>query len=687
MATSNALSTSNQYIKYKITITQNSQNIESNTSNVTVSVKFYRTNTGYTTSGSGTVSCKIDGTKYTASVDSSDKITSSGIVLFKKTLNISHESTGKKTLKVSAWISHDRFSSDEQSYSQTLTTIPRASSVLCSGGRITGNTVVAINKTSSSYKHTVTYAFGTLTGTIATKTAASEISWTIPESFYGQIPNATSGSGTITCETFSGSTSLGTKSCSFTVYIEPEYPSINLDIYDSNSTTVALTGDKRKVVKYYSNITYSVVGIAYNSATISSVYVANGSQKLTSSTGTFNNVLSGDVYVEVTDSRGYGHSTTGKLTLIDYIKPTCILSANITVDGTATINLSGNCFRGSFGSVSNTITVQYRYKVSGGSYSSWTNATTTFSTSSYTASSKVTGLDYTKTYVFQARVVDKLATVTTGEQSYKSKTVFDWSKDDFNFNVPVTIQGTNVMSYISSKADDGHTHSQYLTTSGGNISGSLAVSGGLSGTTLVAGNTSTNGGLELYHETPFIDFHFGRSGADYTSRIIESSSGTLSCIANLSASGNIYSEGYLSCAGRIKSINTYNTTGTAAANMVISSSYWTYRSSSSSKRYKHDIAPLSEKLNSEKLLNIPVHQYIYNLDYIDEADQRYNTEIPGFIAEEVHEAYPIAAEVVDGQIEDWNQRMIIPPMLDLIQKLWKRVDELEDEIKELKGEV
>ena len=82
MATSSAMKTSNQYVKYKITITQNSRDINNNKSNVTVSVRFYRTNTGYTTYGSGTVYCKINGTKYSAAVEPSQKITNSGIVLF-----------------------------------------------------------------------------------------------------------------------------------------------------------------------------------------------------------------------------------------------------------------------------------------------------------------------------------------------------------------------------------------------------------------------------------------------------------------------------------------------------------------------------------------------------------------------------------------------------------------------------
>ena len=63
-------STDNQYIKYRIEVTQNSQSQFGNSSNVTVKVWFWRTNTGYETYGSGTVYCIIDGWQYTASVRS-----------------------------------------------------------------------------------------------------------------------------------------------------------------------------------------------------------------------------------------------------------------------------------------------------------------------------------------------------------------------------------------------------------------------------------------------------------------------------------------------------------------------------------------------------------------------------------------------------------------------------------------
>ena len=141
MGKSGALSTSNQYVKYTIEIIENSQSIPNNTSNVTVKVRFYRTNTGYETYGTGTVYCKINGTQYSASVSSSQKITNSGIVLFSKTLTIAHGTDGKKTLTCSAWINlNTPLTSNEQSYSQALSTIPR-------NAKITKFTVAKLDET------------------------------------------------------------------------------------------------------------------------------------------------------------------------------------------------------------------------------------------------------------------------------------------------------------------------------------------------------------------------------------------------------------------------------------------------------------------------------------------------------------------------------------------------------------
>ncbi len=96
MGTSSTFSTSNSHVKYNIKINQNWQSVEGNYSNVSVWVDFWRDNSGYTTYGSGTCYCKINGTTYSASVSPSQKITSSGITLYSQTLNIYHEADGVK---------------------------------------------------------------------------------------------------------------------------------------------------------------------------------------------------------------------------------------------------------------------------------------------------------------------------------------------------------------------------------------------------------------------------------------------------------------------------------------------------------------------------------------------------------------------------------------------------------------
>lgn len=99
----------------------------------------------------------------------------------------------------------------------------------------------------------------------------------------------------------------------------------------------------------------------------------------------------------------------------------------------------------------------------------------------------------------------------------------------------------------------------------------------------------------------------------------------------------------------------------------------------SSRRFKHDIKPLEEDLDPHKLYDIPVIQYIYNEDYIDKNDQRSGMPIPGFIAEDFLEHYPIACDVSkNGEAETWNERIVIPPMLALIQEQNQRIKRLEE---------
>ena len=129
--TSSTFSTDNQYIKYRIQVTETSTSIEDNTSTVNVTVDAWRTNTGYTTTGTGTCYCTIKGTKYSNSISASQSIThNSHTVLFRRNNNvITHNADGSYKLSVSAYIKHSRFESKSQGFSVNLTKIPRQATI------------------------------------------------------------------------------------------------------------------------------------------------------------------------------------------------------------------------------------------------------------------------------------------------------------------------------------------------------------------------------------------------------------------------------------------------------------------------------------------------------------------------------------------------------------------------------
>lgn len=119
------------------------------------------------------------------------------------------------------------------------------------------------------------------------------------------------------------------------------------------------------------------------------------------------------------------------------------------------------------------------------------------------------------------------------------------------------------------------------------------------------------------------------------------------------------------------------------------------RKTSSAKRYKNTIRPISEtpECDPEKLYDIDVVTFRYNDGYIPDTDQRYRKDIPGFIADDVLEKYPIACDLdADGRPEMWNIHIMFPAALRLIQKqheeiecLKERVGMLEEKMEEIYG--
>ena len=249
-----------------------------------------------------------------------------------------------------------------------------------------------------------------------------------------------------------------------------------------------------------------------------------------------------------------------------------------------------------------------------------------------------------------------------------------------------TLSGTTWSGTSYGVLHSGNYSTYALPKTGGSLSGALSVSGNISSTNEIhaggkgtasdgkAGSIlSTSGHLYMQGASgSHIYFYYGTS-TSVTSQLYESASGTLRVSGDFTVDGVVRTPG------------TWSNTTTNSANVRVIDQYGQLqRYSSSSKRYKHDIVAITDY---KKVLDIPVVTFKYNKGYISDKDQRFGLSIPGFIAEEVEKCYPIAAEWVEGKIEDWNARYIIPPMLAVEQEHERRIKELEYQINELKAEI
>jgi hypothetical protein len=172
--------------------------------------------------------------------------------------------------------------------------------------------------------------------------------------------------------------------------------------------------------------------------------IRNGNQTGYGTTHTFENVSSDVFTFSAEDSRGNIGTATVAPTMVNYVRLTCYLRNNRPdASGNMTVECEGDYFNGSFGAVSNTLTVQYRYKTQGGSFGQWQNMTVSKNGNWYgaRASLDIPNFNYKSTYTFECRAIDKLETVTSTAGSAKSVPVFHWGENDFVFEVPVTFNG------------------------------------------------------------------------------------------------------------------------------------------------------------------------------------------------------------------------------------------------------
>lgn len=263
--------------------------------------------------------------------------TNSAQKIWDHTYNVGHNNDGTKTVgvKLSVGLNTGGYGSAMVAFDYRLPDIPRASSVSDMTGTLGSAMTININRKVSSFTHTVKYYFGNLSGTIATGVGTS-VSWTPPLNLATQIPSASSGWGSITVDTYSGSTKIGSKSAQLTLNVPtsmtPTLGSITLT--DSNAAVKNLLNTANTFAEIVSDIKVafnSATGVQGSTITDYHAEIVNKNQSTNTNNGNLGLMKwngSAQVKAWVVDSRGRSsNAVTTNITVLEYFLPTLTFTA------------------------------------------------------------------------------------------------------------------------------------------------------------------------------------------------------------------------------------------------------------------------------------------------------------------------------------------------------------------------
>lgn len=346
----------------------------------------------------------INGTNHTG--------TFSGITVNHAILNIAsgtdtitHNNDGTKTFSYS--YSHQinvQFSSAyvgtvSGSSTGTLTTIPRATtpSLSTTSINIGDSLTITVAGASSGFSHQLTYTFGSVTGTIATKENVGQNATitfqpgTTPATptvaqLAEQMKNSASGTCTITCSTYSGSTLIGSKSVTLTLNApsswKPTVSNVTLapsrNVFGTSNAPIYANGVDSVVVTFATagsnSSTVQSATVGFQGKTYSASYNSS-TQKWTATTNVSTTTGTSAVTIVAVDSRGRSSATSStNVSVVTYTAPKNTLtvhradsSGNLTESGDymlVTIDNEVSSVKVS-NSEKNTRTVTLQYQVSG----------------------------------------------------------------------------------------------------------------------------------------------------------------------------------------------------------------------------------------------------------------------------------------------------------------------------------
>ena len=442
-------------VSQSLTLTESNVVVSANTSKVRILWQSTQTGeswNGYTRTAKYYVS--INGGAETEYMVNYTLPQNSTATIVDTTITVTHKSDGSGSVKVRTWMDTGiSVGVVTQTKALNLTTIARASSLdalSCNTAYFNGTMTYKYTPKSGSYYNRCNIALNIDGVYTAVKTinlgqkAASQQTATVNLSeselsiIYNKLPSAKKGTLRFTLRTYSDSgysTQIGDavyKEVTLTIpNISATQPTATLSV----SPVSSLASPFNSIyIKGKTKATASLAsGVGKYGASIASYKVSIGSQSGASPQTSEYFTSSGDVTITgtVTDTRGYSRTYTHKISVIDYSAPRIIAasgedsviaarcnSAGVLDDNGTYLKIKA---KRSYSKVlsanvqKNYCAIQYRYKVEGGSYSSWTEILSRTASSDEIVTGALLGgvLSISSTYVVQVRAIDDIGDAGT----------------------------------------------------------------------------------------------------------------------------------------------------------------------------------------------------------------------------------------------------------------------------------
>jgi hypothetical protein len=241
-----------------------------------------------------------------------------------------------------------------------------------------------------------------------------------------------------------------------TLKMKNHEPELTLEVKETKYTD--LTGSSSKMIRGYNELEVVGTPTVKKGATIASSYVLNvRGKEIDGLEGTITDTDVEFFDAVLIDSRGKEANASVVLEAIDYLPLTCNVEAEMRLDTTdgesaeIEYTISGNWFNGSFGAVQNALQLQVIFEGSEGGISTeiLDIPEDAIDGNTYSATFIAKGFNYQETWIVSATAKDSLNTtgVTSKSKQLTAQTIFDWSKNDFNFNVPIFYKGLTQLMY------------------------------------------------------------------------------------------------------------------------------------------------------------------------------------------------------------------------------------------------